>query len=1123
VPSLGSATFHLRTDAAGFHGPLAAAEAHASKATKSIGASMMATGRKVSNVGSVMSRRLTVPILGVAAASTKMAYDFDKSMTNIDALVGASDQQMSMYRQGVLDLAKAGKGGPQELAKALYFVTSSGFQGEAAMRVLTASATAAEAGLGNVETVANLVTSAVNVYGEKTLSASQATDILTAAVREGKAEPEELANSMGRVIPVAEAMNVSFGEAAGATAALTLGGLDANEATTALRAALMAAYKPTVQAEKALKGIGYTTQELRDSIGKRGLLPTLVDLNKKFDGNSEAMGAVFGNVRGLVGALNLAGTRSKANASLIDRVTNSVGDTARAFEEAGRSPSKQFNDAMNALKASAIQLGSVLLPFVAQLANAVSRAALAFSKLPEGLQKAILIGALVVAALGPIIAIVGNIITVAGALASVFGVLGVTIAGVAIPGAVVVGVLAAIAVGLYLLWTRSETFRQVVTAAFEYVKASLASLWASAQPMIAAFAELYRAAAALIRTHSASIAAAFRTVAQVLGTILRPAVDMIVNVIKAGMALITGIVKAATAALRGDWRAAWEAIKQGVANAWPLIKAAVSAGLQAVKALITTYATAWKAILSAAWAAIKAAAAAAWNALPGIVSAAWAAIKSAVSAAMSWIVGQVKAGFAKLPGLVTAALSAIPGILSAAASAAGSAAIGIGRQIVSGILGGLGGLFGQLKGKLEGILKGALSSLNPFSPVEHGAKKYIGDPIVFGAMKAIILGFRDLPDKVSDRVKAIVEAGRKAVESSRGRITTAFGRLGEQMLKAFDAKTQAGLDRIAAKFNAKIGALQKDFVTPTEALINKMEDERELGQLNDAVREAQDALVQAQEDAARGAVGTGVVGEAGESPEERARQQQQANNAVLNAQKQLQEAQYALNMRGLQQQAATERAAEEQRRATAIARLEEEMARAQLNYQSQRDLERFHFEQQLAQLEAAMTNQGMAVDRANKKIRAMMKAHGLSMKGMGELMGNSFAKGLEEAQGEVARSAAGLARIVEKYLKLHSPAEAGPLSDLDRWWKPFAPTIVASVDTSRVEGIASAVARAALGPVPTGRSSALAAYAQGPQTAASTIEKLVSIEGDLVVRDETDADSVASMLSRKIVTARVAT
>ena len=82
---------------------------------------------------------------------------------------------MATYRESVLELGKTVPQGPQALADALYFVTSAGFEGEAALRVLEASARAAAAGLGETQTVANTVGSAVLVYGENVLSAERAT------------------------------------------------------------------------------------------------------------------------------------------------------------------------------------------------------------------------------------------------------------------------------------------------------------------------------------------------------------------------------------------------------------------------------------------------------------------------------------------------------------------------------------------------------------------------------------------------------------------------------------------------------------------------------------------------------------------------------------------------------------------------------------------------------------------------------------------------------------------------------------------------------------------------------------------------------------------------------------
>src|SRR5687768_16659439 len=109
-----------------------------------LGASSMVAGR-------ALTRGLTLPIVGVGFAAGKMAFDFNASMSQIRALVGASDQQMKQYERGVLGMAKTLPQGPKELAEALYFVTSSGFEGAAALDVLKAAARASAAGLGETQ------------------------------------------------------------------------------------------------------------------------------------------------------------------------------------------------------------------------------------------------------------------------------------------------------------------------------------------------------------------------------------------------------------------------------------------------------------------------------------------------------------------------------------------------------------------------------------------------------------------------------------------------------------------------------------------------------------------------------------------------------------------------------------------------------------------------------------------------------------------------------------------------------------------------------------------------------------------------------------------------------------
>lgn len=383
-------------------------------------------------VGGAFTRNLTLPIVGAGIAAGKMSVDFEKSMTDIRALVGASNRQMEGYRRGVLRLARETPQGPKALADALYFVTSSGFEGASALKVLEASAKAAAAGLGDTTAVADAVTSAVNAYGQANLKASEATDILLATVREGKAEPTELAGAIGRVIAPAQAMGVEFREVGGAVAGLSLTGLDAAEAVTALRGILSGMLKPTKQTAEFMKDAGISVADVREQIREKGLLATLQMLRDRFGDNEAALGKLFPNVRALNGFLALTGTNAEKNARVMNGVAKSVGDTNRAFGKASEDASFRFRRAWSQMQARAIIAGGALIPLATSVVDAMGNLATEFGGLsPQG-QKAILIVAGVAAAIGPLVTLAANAITAVKALGVALKFLGTTQIGFAI-------------------------------------------------------------------------------------------------------------------------------------------------------------------------------------------------------------------------------------------------------------------------------------------------------------------------------------------------------------------------------------------------------------------------------------------------------------------------------------------------------------------------------------------------------------------------------------------------------------------------------------------------------------------------------------------------------------------
>jgi len=238
------------------------------------------------------------------------------------------------------------------------------------MEVLAASAKGAAIGLGQTKVVADAATSAVNAYGAENLSGSEAVDVLTAAVREGKVEANRLAPAIGKAIPVASAMGIEFHEVAAAIAAMTRTGTDARTSAIQLRQIMQSILDPSRQTTKALQEMGIAENELRRQADEEGLLAVLKRLRDLAKDNEDAFADVFPNIRALAGALDITGANLTENEGIFRALANSVGDTDEAFQKTTKGGMFKFTKAMSQLKVGFLALGKAMLPaltFVAQI------------------------------------------------------------------------------------------------------------------------------------------------------------------------------------------------------------------------------------------------------------------------------------------------------------------------------------------------------------------------------------------------------------------------------------------------------------------------------------------------------------------------------------------------------------------------------------------------------------------------------------------------------------------------------------------------------------------------------------------------------------------------------------
>ncbi|HHQ47567.1 MAG TPA: phage tail tape measure protein, partial [Acidobacteria bacterium] len=516
------------------------------------------------------------PLLAAGAASTFMATRFDESMTKIVSLVGVNRDQVAAWKKDLIALGPTVGKSTKELADGLFYVTSAGMRGAKALEVLTASAKASAIGLGDTATVADAVTSALNAYGSSAMSAGRATAILVAAVREGKASADSIAPALGRVLPVASELGVSFDQVAASIAAMTRIGLDASESATALRAILGSILKPSGEAAAALSSVGLSASGLRQQLAGEGLLAVLDSLRQAFAGNSEALNQVFGNVRGLTGVLSLTGKNAAATADIFRALANTTAnDLSQAFAVVAESPAFKMKQALAAISAAATKLGGVVLPALVPVLDAVvrivQRASAAFSALPASTKKtALVLGALAVA--------VGPLLTVLGSIAGAVAALGAPLAA---------GIAAAVAAA------------GVLAANWKKLAPVMSKVWAVVQPILAelktfateVFSEIAATAKAVWPDVQAVATEAFKTIYAAwvkFGEPLLPVVTAVWTAIKTAVLVAVeeagGAVRVFLKLLRGDFAGALDAASGTVSRVWGTIASTFRVGILAVEA-----------------------------------------------------------------------------------------------------------------------------------------------------------------------------------------------------------------------------------------------------------------------------------------------------------------------------------------------------------------------------------------------------------------------------------------------------------------------------------------------------------------------------------------------------------
>jgi TP901 family phage tail tape measure protein len=466
-------------------------------------ANLKKVGGQMQSVGSKMTARVTLPIVAAGGAALKMGYDFDKAFTRMVSLAGVAASEVDGLKEAVLELSGETAVAPAELAAALYEASSAGLDTEQALDAVRKAAKASAAGMGSAADVVGLVASATASYGAGVIDAAEATDVLTAAIREGRADPQELAGTLGRILPFASQLGVTFGEVGGTVAYLSNVFGDTNRTVTAMSGLFAKLLSPTAQGRETLEQMGTSVEELHAAIDERGLLGALDLLRERgFAGNQQALTKLFDDIEGRQAAMALLADNSGTLAETLDTVANSAGAADDAFSTWESSDSADLAKGLNDLRVAAVRIGETLLPIAADVTGAFADLASGFSNLPGPVQTGVLALAGVTAVAGPLIWAAGSIIRNLGAIRTASGSMTnrlVTSTGqltrLGTAASVAGGALAGFGVAMATLQI-IDSFRDNVgdtTSELQHFQATAGSTGTDLYPMLDAFTQLAEA------------------------------------------------------------------------------------------------------------------------------------------------------------------------------------------------------------------------------------------------------------------------------------------------------------------------------------------------------------------------------------------------------------------------------------------------------------------------------------------------------------------------------------------------------------------------------------------------------------------------------------------------------
>ena len=322
------------------------------KACEKVGGSLQSFGTKLTGLGTA-----------VGGVTVKMASDFENTMAKVSTLT--SDGMYQSLHDGILDMSGRLGVDANEIGEAIYQGLSSGVSEQNIQDFTEKMIKLSKGGFTSVSTATDLTTTALNAYGLEITETDHLMDVFINTQNRGKTTVDQLASSMGQVIPIASSLGVNIDQLGASYAILTANGISTSESGTKLKAMFEELGDSGSDVSEIL--IEQTGKSFKELTAEGKSTGDVLDILKQYADNAGiGLNELFGSSEAGSAALILAKDGAAGFNEELKGMAESSGAAADAYAKVSDTFSEKCNKLKERFKEVGIAIGENLIDIIEQ-------------------------------------------------------------------------------------------------------------------------------------------------------------------------------------------------------------------------------------------------------------------------------------------------------------------------------------------------------------------------------------------------------------------------------------------------------------------------------------------------------------------------------------------------------------------------------------------------------------------------------------------------------------------------------------------------------------------------------------------------------------------------------------